>query len=91
MQYIVCEGKHKTSKLAFLFTEKKIRLDFLHSAYITDDTLIQNYRRTLPNSKISDYPNISIDAHTLLGYEIAETSHDVVRTATSTSDGPAQK
>ena len=43
---------------------KKIRLDFLHSAYITDDTLNQNYRRALPNSKNSDYPNISIGAHT---------------------------
>ena len=70
---------------------KKIRLDFLHSAYITDDTLSQNYRRALPNSKNSDFPNISIGAHTLLGCEIAETSHDAVRTATSTSDGPAQK
>ena len=66
---------------------KKIRLDFLHSAYITDDTLNQNYRRALPNSKNSDFPNISIGAHTLLGCEIAETSHDAVRTATSTSDG----
>ena len=70
---------------------KKIRLDFLHSAYITDDTLNQNYRRALPNSKNSDFPNISIGAHTLFGCEIAETSHDAVRTATSTSDGPVQK
>ena len=55
---------------------KKIRLDFLDSAYITDDTLNQNYRRALPNSKNSDSPNISIGAHTLLWCEIAETSHD---------------
>ena len=29
-------------------SRKKNRLDFLHSAYITDDTLNQNYRRALP-------------------------------------------
>ena len=61
------------------------------SVYITDDTLNQNYRRALPNSKNSDLPNISIGAHTILRCEIAETSHYAVRTATSTSDGPAQK
>ena len=42
---------------------KKNRLDFLHSAFITNDTLIQKYRRTLPNSKNSNFPIVSIGAH----------------------------
>ena len=37
MQYIVHEGKHNTSKLAFLFTEKKFASTFytLHTSLTT--------------------------------------------------------